>query len=227
MLDEIEDPALRGSVRQVEDDVQEEAVEFGLGQRIGALLLDRVFRRQHQEGVRKGIGDAVGADLPLGHGLEECRLHLRRRPVDLVDEDDGVEDRPRHELEGAAAGPPDGVPVMSAGIRSGVHWMRQGDAETVGEALRGAGLGQARQALDQEMAVGKQPDQQAQDQGLAVDEAAREVFAERREPVEDRGIVGAALLSPGFGLADRLPSRRAFRSGRVRRAAPDAGVPAS
>ena len=43
--------------------------------------------------------DAVDGDLSLCHRLEQRRLRLRCRPVDLVDEDDVRENRPRAELE--------------------------------------------------------------------------------------------------------------------------------
>ena len=37
-------------------DLQEEAVELRLGQRIGAFLLERVLRREHMEGARARRG---------------------------------------------------------------------------------------------------------------------------------------------------------------------------
>ena len=85
----------------VERDVEEEAVELGLGQREGALVLDRVLGGDHHEGVGQRPGDAAGGDLPLGHGLEEGGLHLGRGAVDLVDEDERVEERAGDEVEAA------------------------------------------------------------------------------------------------------------------------------
>ena len=67
---------------------------------------------------------ALDRDLPLLHRLEQRRLRLRGRPVDLVGEQQVREDRPGPELEVAAALVVDDSPVMSAGIRSGVNWMR-------------------------------------------------------------------------------------------------------
>ena len=79
--------------------LQEEAVELRLGQRERALVLDRVLRREEQERARQRPGQPVGRHLLLGHRLEQRGLRLRHRAVDLVDEHDVREDRPRLELE--------------------------------------------------------------------------------------------------------------------------------
>ena len=78
---------------------QEEAVELCLRQRERALVLDRVLGREQQERLGHLARDPVDRDLALPHRLEERGLRLRHRPVDLVDEDDVGEDRPRAELE--------------------------------------------------------------------------------------------------------------------------------
>ena len=78
---------------------EEEPVELGLGERERALVLDRVLRREQEERSRHGPRRPVHRDLPLRHRLEQRRLGLRHRAVDLVDEDDVREDRPRAELE--------------------------------------------------------------------------------------------------------------------------------
>src|SRR5690606_4269024 len=76
-------------------------VELGLGERERALVLNRVLRRHDHERLRQLVADAVDGDLPLLHRLEERRLRLRRRAVDLVGQDDLGHDRPGVELEGA------------------------------------------------------------------------------------------------------------------------------
>jgi hypothetical protein len=63
----------------------------------------------------------------LLHRLEETRLRLGRRPVDLVGEDELTEDRTRNEARARAplvVMDEDTLPVTSAGIRSGVNWIR-------------------------------------------------------------------------------------------------------
>src|SRR5829696_5432692 len=77
----------------------EEAVELGLRQRERPLELDRVLRREHDERLAQLTRDAVDRHLALGHRLEQRRLGLRHRAVDLVDEHDVGEDRPGAKLE--------------------------------------------------------------------------------------------------------------------------------
>ena len=55
-LDEVEDCALGLGAGEGELDVEEEAVELRLGQREGALVLDRVLGGDHHEGVGQRAG---------------------------------------------------------------------------------------------------------------------------------------------------------------------------
>ena len=84
-------------------DAQQEAVELRLGQWKGALVLDRVLRREDEKRRVEEAGLAVDGHLPLGHRLEQRRLRLRHRAVDLVDEQHVREHRAGHELEVALA----------------------------------------------------------------------------------------------------------------------------
>ncbi len=76
----------------------------------------------------------------LLHRLEQRALRLRRRAVDLVGEDDVREDRTLAELERLAralrVSSMTVVPRMSAGIRSGVNWMRENVSESVSASVR-------------------------------------------------------------------------------------------
>ena len=60
--------------RRVADlDPQREAVELGLGQRVGALVLDRVLGRDHHERRGQLVADAVDGDLVLLHRTRAAR----------------------------------------------------------------------------------------------------------------------------------------------------------
>ena len=72
-----------------------EAVHLRLGQRVGALVLDGVLRREDHERARELVRVHVDGDVALLHALEQAGLRLRRRAVDLVDEHDVGEDRAR------------------------------------------------------------------------------------------------------------------------------------
>src|SRR5262249_22834779 len=67
--------------------LEHEPVDLSLGQRVGALLLDRVLRRQHEERRRQRKRLVADGDLLLLHALEQGALHLGGRAVDLVGED--------------------------------------------------------------------------------------------------------------------------------------------
>src|SRR4029453_6783742 len=55
-------------------EAQQEAVELGLRQRIGALVLDRVLRREDEERRRERVRHAFDRHLPLLHPLEHAGL---------------------------------------------------------------------------------------------------------------------------------------------------------
>ena len=73
--------------------LEHEAVDLRLGQGIGAFLLDRVLGGHDQERLGQAVGVVADGDLVLLHGLEQGRLHLGRRAVDLVGQEQVGEDR--------------------------------------------------------------------------------------------------------------------------------------
>jgi hypothetical protein len=83
------------------DDVEHESIELGFGKRVGALELDGILRREHEEGRLERIRAPGRSDVVLLHGFEQCGLGFRRRPVDLVSEQDLREDRPLHKAQRA------------------------------------------------------------------------------------------------------------------------------
>ena len=131
-----------------------EAVELRLGQPVGARLLDRVLRREHEEGHADRPRDAVDRHLSLLHDLEQRGLRLRARAVDLVGEHDVREDGPGVELELARllvvdrdAGDVAGQQVggeLDAGVRA-LHRLRERPGER--------GLAGARDVLEQHVAL--------------------------------------------------------------------------
>lgn len=73
---------------------------------------------------------------------------------------------------------------MSAGSRSGVNWMRWNFGfQAGGQVLDRLGLGQSGGALDQQVAVGEQGDQQPVDQPLLTEDLGGEVLAQGEQGV--------------------------------------------
>ena len=79
-----DDAALLLERRIVHQNLQEETVELGFGQRIGPFLLDRILRGHDEKGPRQRMRPHPRGDLALLHGLQQRGLGLRRRAVDLV-----------------------------------------------------------------------------------------------------------------------------------------------
>ena len=162
--------------RRVADlDVQQEAIELRLGQRIGAFLLDRVLRRHDHEQVFERIALVADRDLPFFHRFEQRRLHLGRRAVDLVGEDQVVKQRALAKLEGAFLRAVDigAGQVGRQQVRRKLQAMKI-TLDALGQHLDRAGLGQSRRALDQQMPVAQQRNQHPVDQvRLADNQSAR------------------------------------------------------
>src|SRR5918995_14716 len=141
------------TARVTEGGANEEAVELCLRQREGALELDRVLRREHDEGFAELAGDTVDRDLALGHRLEQRRLSLRHRAVDLVDEHDVGEDRSGAELEVACLLAPDREPGDVGGLEVGraLDARRLGTFDRLGDRPRQHGLGRPGNVLEEDV----------------------------------------------------------------------------
>ena len=153
--------------RIVDQDLEHEAVDLRLGQRIGALRLDRVLRRHDEEGIGHGIARVADRHLALLHHLEQRRLHLRGRAVDLVGEQEVAEDRPELGVEHAFAGPVDACPdeVRRHEVRRELD-AGEGASKDAGGRLDRQRLGQARHALDQQVALREETDEDPLEHGV-------------------------------------------------------------
>ncbi len=140
--------------------LEEEPIELRFRQRIGAFHLQRVLRREHQERLIELVGRLADRHALLLHGLEQRRLRLGRRAVDLVGQDDVREDRPGLELEERAA-----VRVLLHDVGAddvGGHQVRREldarelQVQDVRQRVDEAGLAHAGNALEQHVAAGQQ-----------------------------------------------------------------------
>ncbi len=153
----LDDDELLGRAGVADDHLHHEPVDLRLGQRIGALGLDRVLGGHHQEGVRHRVGLPADRDLPFLHDLQQRALHLGRGPVDLVGEQQVGEDRSERDLELA------GRLVVDAGAEDvGGHQVGgelhpvEVPADRLGQRFHRERLGQAGHALDQDVPAGEQ-----------------------------------------------------------------------
>ncbi len=177
-------------------DLHQEAVALRLRKRVHAFGLDRVLRGQHQERRGQSMGDAAEGDLLLGHDLQQCRLHLRGCPVDLVGEDEVREDGAQLDVEG--------FPGLAVHPRTddvghdqiaGELDTRERSADHRRQCLDGQGLGHSGYALQQTVPAGEQGHQHALDHVILADDhfLDLEEGAFKMIGIGDRVRVGQAL----------------------------------
>ena len=174
---------LRVRVRVTDAHAHQEPVELGLREGVRAFVLDRVLRRDDHERTLERIRVSVERDLTFLHRLEEGRLRLRRCTVDLVTEDDLREDRAGTELDPALPSPdPDARDVGREQVGRELDPPERA-AERPGECLREHRLPDARDVLDQDVALSEKRDD-AQTDGVVL--ALDHVLDGLRDPVERR-----------------------------------------
>ncbi len=155
-----------------------------------------VARTKNGFGQRERL--ALRRHVALLHRLEERGLRLRRRPVDLVREDDVGEDGPLDEAEVAAAGRR--VLLDDLGARDVARHevrreldAREREVEGVRERADEERLGEARHAHEERVAAGEQRHEEALDGVVLPDDLLRDLGAEaagRLGEVPGRGRVG-------------------------------------
>ena len=181
-----------------------------LRQRVDALALDRVLGGQHQERVRHRVPAAAQRDLPLGHHLQQRRLHLGRRPVDLVGQHEVGEDRPEFGVELLGARPVDPGPDDVGGHQvRGELQPGEAAADGVRQGLHRQRLGNAGDALEQAVAASQQADHHPLDHPLLADDHPLDLEHRPFERARVRGRGGN-----GTGLGHESPIGRftdAFR----------------
>jgi hypothetical protein len=181
----LHDPQLLILVRIAERRAQEEAVELRLGQRERALLLDRVLGRDQEKRRRQPPRRAIHRDLMLGHRLEQRRLRLRHRTIDLIDEQDVREDRARPELELPLARIPDRETrhIGRLDVRRALHAARVSALDGPRDRTRQHRLCGARHVLEQHVSAARERRQDDADLLALADHDGLDVG---HEPFDDR-----------------------------------------
>ena len=189
--------------RVVDHQLEHEAVDLRLGQRVGALGLDRVLRGEHEERRRDRMGLVADRHLPLLHDLEQRGLHLRRRAVDLVREQEVAEHGAELGVEAARVRPVD--PRADQVGRHEVGRELQAlerAAEHVGDGLDGERLGEAGHALEQHVPAGEERHEQPLEHPFLADDHALDL--------EERGLERGVRLARRVVLAALDGAQRGF-----------------
>ena len=205
----VEDLEFLGSGWIADDQAHHEPVELGLGQRVGALVLDRVLCGNDHERRRELAGDAVDGDLALFHGLEERSLRLGAGPVDLVTEGNVGEHRPGPKHKGTA------FPIPHRHTRNVGGQQIRGELNPLEVAVDGTGqrfgqdrLAHTRHVFDEHMALGEQAEHdEINDRPLALDDLF-DVAGNSLELIREPGELVRFDLRLGHGWAP--PGRWVF-----------------
>ena len=183
-------PPLGVEIGIADVDLQQEAVELRLGQRIGAFLLQRVLRRQHMERARQRMILAGDRDAAFLHRLQQRRLGARAGAVDLVGHQQLAEHRARDEAERAR-----GRFAFLQHFRAenvGRHQIGRAldalvvEAEHDAQRLDQPRLGEAGHADQQRMAAGQQRDQGLIDHLALAEDDVADLLAHSAEPLAER-----------------------------------------
>src|SRR5262249_12198319 len=127
-----------------------------LGQRVGALRLNGILGGHYQERLGNTVALAGDCDLSFLHHLEQRALHLRRSPVNLIGKEEIGEDGTQRR----------GKVTVFLVIDARSHQVRRHEvrrelnspersANSSGERLNGEGLGEPRDAFDEQMTLGQ------------------------------------------------------------------------
>ncbi len=156
--------------RIIDLDLEQEPVQLGFGQGVGALLLDGILGRDDHEVRAKRMGVAVDGDTSFLHGLQEGRLGFRGCPVYLVGQKDVREDGPLGQGEGIGLKVEEVGSDHVSGHEVGceldpVEGQIKGSRETAGQQ----GFGRAGNTFQEHMTVAEKGDQHQVD-GLVLAE---------------------------------------------------------
>ena len=191
----VEDRAQLVAGRVADDQLEQEPVELRLGQRIGPFLLDRVLGRHHEERLLEPV------DVPPT--VTECSCIASSRAdwvlgvARLISSASTICEKIGPGWNSKTRRPSGSsmtmlVPMMSAGIRSGVNWIRlKSSVDRVGQGPHQQRLAQARHAFQQRVPADEQAGQDAVDDLVVADDDLGDLGL---DPVVGR----AELLGAGF-----------------------------
>ena len=182
-----EDGDLGVASRQRHVQLEQEAVQLGFGQLVGALVFDRVLGRGDDERVGQRPGFAVHGDLTLLHRLQQRGLGLRRGAVDLVGQQQIGEHRTRPERERGGARVVDQRAGDVAGHQVGgeLHPL-EFQLQCGGQGSDQQRLRHSRNTFQQHVAAAQQRDHQAADDPLLPDDGLGELGAQRQQRITRR-----------------------------------------
>jgi hypothetical protein len=171
-----------------DQDLHEEAIELGFGQRVGALHLDGILGGHHQEGALQLVGGGAAGDRAFLHGFEQGRLGLGSGAVDFIGQHEVGEDGPGLEAEALAAvlvGVDDHAAHNVGGHEVGGE-LDAGILEVkgFGQGAQESGFAEAGHAFEQDVTSGQKADQDTFHDVVLTYDDFRDLPADGIQPVD-------------------------------------------
>src|SRR5215813_2017807 len=165
-----------------EADLEEEAIELRLRQRICAFHLDGVERGQHEERRWQAIGGASHRYLQFGHRFQQRGLRLWRGAVDLIPQQNMSEDRSfdKDELTAALLSVHDHAragDVRGHQVHSELDAV-EAEVEHLGKRADDQGFASARHTLNQHVSASKEGNEDVFDHLIMADHRFRNFAAD-------------------------------------------------
>ena len=199
-----------GARRIGHQNLHQEAIELGFGQRIGAFHFDGILRRHHEERRFQFMRGGAAGDGAFLHGFEQRRLRFRRGAIDFVGQNQVGENRTGLEAQGlvaAVVGFHDHAADDVGGHEIGRELdARIPEAEGASQSAQKGGFSKARHAFEQHVAAREQADQNAIDHTLLT----HDDFADFRTNEVQFGDCGAnaRIRNHASILLDRVRRKR-------------------
>ena len=177
--------------------LEQEAVELRLRQTIRPLVFNRILRRHDGEHIGKRMADAVDGDGLFLHDLEQGRLRLGRRAVDLVGHKNIGENRPGAKLKPAR---PQVKHVRAQDVRR--HQVRGEldalavDPQEAGDGPRHQRFGGARHPFEQDVAAANKGQQHELDVLALPDDHALRALQQIFDQFRNRPLLLSLHASP-------------------------------
>ena len=194
-----EDFLFFGGVGVAEAVSEHEAVELCFGEFKGAALFDGVLGGDDQEGGGEVEGFVAEGDLAFLHGLEEGALDLGGGAVDFVGEEEVGEDGALVGAEAAGFFVEDfGAEDIGGEEVDGELDAAEVEVQGAGDGVDEEGLGEAGDALEEEVAAGEEGDEGAFDDDLLADDDLADTVADGLD-VGGGGFGGGVRGAQGTG----------------------------
>jgi len=171
----------------VDDDLHEEAILLGFGERVGTFLLERVLSGQYQEWLFQFVAGVAQGHLPFLHGFQQGALDLGRGTVYFISQYEVGENGAFSDNKLVFLLVVDHCTDNVGGEQVGCELdAAELGVDSLGQGFNSQCLSEAGHAFQQDVAVGEQTDEQAVEHLMLTDDHSSNFIP---QPVDKCGLV--------------------------------------